>query len=257
MLSKRDNDKKIYKTATVIILVGLFAAIPIAYMFFKDNSAARSQRLATALQATEAQLEKDQLHAWGRLSPADWNREALTALLQSVMQQLGVPVGQYSVTENDNQERLLLLAVCRQGDRNIMVAAENLQLSGAYLVINIEDLSKQPQRTDAMRSKISGIFQNTGSSAHINTCLTGWLDGKLEQDNFAVRIKQAFQAIGAVVLDRLEQPGFMSCTSFSPEIDEFMAVGGKKTNVNMAIRYSPYNDRTYIIIGSPVITEEY
>jgi len=34
-------------------------------------------------------------------------------------------------------------------------------------------------------------------------------------------------------------------------------VNGKKVNMNLAIRYNSYEDRTYIWLATPVITVEY
>jgi hypothetical protein len=46
-------------------------------------------------------------------------------------------------------------------------------------------------------------------------------------------------------------------SGYSPLVADSLHVNGKEMNVNMAVRYSLTDDRTYFLIGSPVITQEY
>ena len=75
-------------------------------------------------------------------------------------------------------------------------------------------------------------------------------------DNRSVRGK-AKEALSASVFDTLIQPGFASITGFSPVLPDCLTVGDKRINLNMAMRYSPNDNRTYVIVASPVIPGEY
>jgi hypothetical protein len=70
-------------------------------------------------------------------------------------------------------------------------------------------------------------------------------------------MNKAREALGASIIDTLIQPGFASITGFSPILPDSLTVGDKRINLNMAMRYSPYDNRTYVIVASPVIPGEY
>ena len=87
--------------------------------------------------------------------------------------------------------------------------------------------------------------------------MIGWLDGKLKDREWCDALQSAFKAIDAQVIDKLQTQHFASYTGFSPGIINRIQVGDQKINLNMAMRYSQYDNRTYITIGSPIITREY
>ena len=48
-----------------------------------------------------------------------------------------------------------------------------------------------------------------------------------------------------------------SYTVFTPYIDNYIFFFRKRVNLNLAIRYNEYENRTYIWIGTPIITTGY
>jgi hypothetical protein len=70
-------------------------------------------------------------------------------------------------------------------------------------------------------------------------------------------LHKAGQALGATYAELTVQQGYAGMTGFSPELPEGIVAGDRRINVNMAVRYSPGDNRTYVVIGSPVIAGEY
>jgi hypothetical protein len=125
-----------------------------------------------------------------------------------------------------------------------------------YLTINVES-DTQPAAPREWHKKVEAILAKAGSNHHITTCLVGWLDGKLEKDEWGRRLDNAGRALNLVETETLDQPNFISITGFSPVLPHRLEIADKRVNVNMAMRYSPYDNRTYVFIGSPVIAGEY
>ncbi|MBC8016841.1 MAG: YwmB family TATA-box binding protein, partial [Sporomusaceae bacterium] len=105
--------------------------------------------------------------------------------------------------------------------------------------------------------KITGIIEKFGSSPQISTCLIGWLDGKLIDGEEHRLLERAFMVIDARIINKINTEQFVSYTGFTSEITNWLQVADEKINLNIAMRYSPYDNRTYITIGSPIITQEY
>lgn len=258
LLNKFGDKKIMRRSLSLIILLGIVAAFITLYT--AANKTAEEQTLYIALQAADAQIEKNKLYGWGKLPDGDWSREPLEDLTGSVIAQLNDDDGNTSLHYEEDREHRSSTGWCHNTNEAFtVVARKQLQTreQESYLFISVETEETKPENSDIVRQKIKNIFQNIGSSAQISTCLVGRLDGKLEQDDLTARLNRAFQAIHAQITGKLEQINLVSYSGFSPLIPRSLAVDGQKTNINMAIRYSPYENQTYIIIGSPVITEEY
>lgn len=251
--------KNMQRTLYSIIPLGIIAVFFTLYTAANDT-AAEEQTLYTALQAADAQIEKNNLYGWGKLPDDDWHKESLEDLTGSVIAQLNGNDRNVSLHYEEDTEHRSVTGRCYNTNGAItVVTRKQLQTKTqeSYLFVSIETKGNKPENSNVVRQKIKNIFQNTGSSAQISTCLVGRLNGKLEQDDLTARLNRAFQAMNAQLTGKLEQINLVSYSGFSPLIPRFLAVDGQKTNVNLAIRYSPYDNRTYITIGSPVITGEY
>ncbi len=121
----------------------------------------------------------------------------------------------------------------------------------------MESLTTEYTSIILLQEKINRIVKKFGDSPRISTCLIGWLDGKLMDGESESMLKSAFLAIDGVIVDQLQQEQYVSVTGFSSAMQDYLQVGGIKININIAIRYSQYDNRTYVIVGSPIITREY
>ena len=125
-----------------------------------------------------------------------------------------------------------------------------------YLVVNVDMIPGNGTIT-GWQEKIRFAVNQAGGIPRVSTCLVGGFDGKLREDQWAPRLEKAFESIGAVAADRIGQPAYFSQSGYAPCIPEWVQVGDYRINVNIAVRYSEYEDRTYVVLGSPVITTEY
>ena len=126
-----------------------------------------------------------------------------------------------------------------------------------YIVINMEGKEDETISIKHMQEKITHITKKNGHSPQISTCLIGWLDGKLMDGECRETLTRAFMVIDAMIIDQLDAGNFSSYTGFTPNVSDWLQVGDKKINLNIAIRYSQYDNRTYVTIASPIITQEY
>ncbi|EAX47451.1 hypothetical protein TcarDRAFT_1469 [Thermosinus carboxydivorans Nor1] len=249
-----------------IIIVSVFLVLIVA----KDNhlSAGLSRPawdkpetalLVETMTATGAQLNDFSLNGWAELPTATVNDNDLEELVRMVMARLGIDSADYKLNYNCSQRHRLVRADAA-GDRTHVVAiAQVMQLASgrveAYLVINVDALADAP--IDAWRNKIDNIIRNAGGSPRLSTCLAGYIDGKLEEAERVQRLTAAFDRIGGTVNNQVHYANFSSFSGYSPVIADWLQIGSERVNVNMAMRYSPYDDRTYVLIGSPVITREH
>jgi len=248
----------IFRLGVIIgcLLLVLFATIGYA-------PAASSEPLPAAMKATGAQLEEYSINAWVKLPQDHYSDEELQKVVVQVMEQLAMDSkNDEMIHQQKNKNRIVKAERIRSGDHVVVMAQvvpnqKNSAREEAYLVINMESLTKEYTSIILLQEKINRIVKKFGDSPRISTCLIGWLDGKLMDGESESMLKSAFLAIDGAIVDQLQQEQYVSVTGFSSAIQEYLQVGGKKININIAIRYSQYDNRTYVIVGSPIITREY
>lgn len=238
----------------LILSLGMMSTVP---------AAGSGEPLSAAMEATGAQLEEFSINAWVKLPSDKLKDEQLQDIVQQVMNQLGVETHNYQLTHQQTNKQSIVQAEMISPTFHVLVMAQTisdrmstLEREG-YLVVNIEAKAAEDLSISHMQKKISIITKKIGPSPQISTCLIGWLDGKLRAGEWHKPLNDAFMVIDAKIVDKLTAEHFASYTGFTSEIAEWLQVGDKKINVNMAMRYSQYDNRTYVTIGSPIITREY
>ena len=217
--------------------------------------------LASAMQATGAEISTVSVNGWGKLPVNSASEAELIKMIQQTMEKLGI--AEYSVTTTTTRYQNLARAESLIEGTHITVIAEQLnpvtkgKPTEVYLVVNVEVQTQDERTIKTLNTKISKIMTEFGATGQITTCLLGWLDGKLMKDERDKRLDDAFASINAVKISVSTNDQYISATGFSPLIDTKMQIGRNEVNMNMALRYSSYEHRTYVIIGSPVITTEY
>ena len=221
-----------------------------------------NEPLAAAMQATGAELSEISVNGWAKLPAGKLNEAELTIMAEQAMQALGYAEGEYRLTAGTARQQQAVRAVADEHDRQVTVIAEQLILGDnrpveVYIVINVEMKSQEEKAISEVNDRIGQIITDFGGRPQISTCLVGWLDGKLVKDDWDKRIADAFAVIDANVISTNSTDQYISSTGFSPLLGNWLKIGGSRMNVNAAMRYNSYDNRTYVIIGSPVITIEY
>lgn len=87
--------------------------------------------------------------------------------------------------------------------------------------------------------------------------LMGMQQGKLSKTEEKESQEAIFNFLKAKKREVLEEELFTSITAYSPLIGSYIKYGGKNVNIQLAMRYSEYEDKTYLWIATPLITIGY
>ncbi|MCF6465056.1 YwmB family TATA-box binding protein [Clostridium sp. Cult2] len=105
--------------------------------------------------------------------------------------------------------------------------------------------------------KVEKIFEEYEKPVNITTCVIGTFDGEISTKENEKRILGVTKAIKGRVVEEYKEDGILSLSIFTPYIEEHVFTGNSKMNLNIAVRFNEYEDRTYIWIGTPIITIGY
>lgn len=125
-----------------------------------------------------------------------------------------------------------------------------------YLCINIvkdDDFSKINDIID----RVESIFVKYNTDMEMTSCIIGSIDGKVSQKNMTNKVHKALKNIKGDRIDKYSDDALLSYTVYTPYIDSHMLINEEKINLNIAIRYNEYENKTYLWIGTPIITTGY
>ncbi|EGO64066.1 YwmB family TATA-box binding protein [Acetonema longum] len=240
---------------TLLAVVSLLWVSGLSY-----RTAFSSRLLADSMRTAGVHVQEAHVNGWAQIAlhAGSENRD-LEETVHAAMGKLNLDRKQYSVSRHLDQTQRMIRAEYRNDHAQVTAAVQIVGLPAAperYIVINI--LAANPgENFSEWENKAEQIIKDMGGLPRISTCLVGWLDGKLERDEWTKRFHTVLNVLDATVVSTMCDGGTVSITGYSPLLQDWLTVEGRRINVNLAMRYSPYDNRTYITIGSPVITREY
>lgn len=133
---------------------------------------------------------------------------------------------------------------------------KEMDLEETYLYINIIKSKHFDWKNDTIEN-IKDIFEEFDGEVEITTCVLGDFSGKLGYNNIEEKINNIEAKYNIGILEKFTENNLNSYTMYTPLIKQVLIIDKKKINLNLAIRYNVYEDKTYIMIGSPIIANGY
>lgn len=108
-----------------------------------------------------------------------------------------------------------------------------------------------------IRRDVTRILKKHNINPRVYSCITGSIDGKLDYSQLNTMSKKIFGALDAKKMEGIRDNNLISISAYSPLMNDSITVNKNRINLNLAIRYNSYENKTYIWLASPVITTEY
>ena len=124
------------------------------------------------------------------------------------------------------------------------------------LYINLIKRAQFVEINDIIK-KVESFFEKYNKPVSITTCIIGTFDGDIMLEEKEKRILNMTKLAKGKVVERYSEDDILSFSIYTPYIEEYIYTGNKKMNLNIAVRYNEYEDKTYIWIGTPIITIGY
>lgn len=102
-----------------------------------------------------------------------------------------------------------------------------------------------------------GLFKESELKPEFNFCIVGNFNGQLDYLSLNDICLKLLEKANARSVEGIRDGNMISVSAYSPIIKESISANGRKVNLNLAIRYNSYEDKTYIWLATPVITREY
>ena len=247
----------------VIIIITFFILI-ISIFLIKIQAVSNTPEkvLADAFKSSGAVTVSSELYLRGKIVGTDKTVDDFGKdLIRDVLKSLGADVKNpdYKNIESDDSERLELdysLGSSKSMHVSFVVGKAGGNSEGSYVTISLVDTSRSPDLAEE-RAALEKTLNARGIRPKFNSCITGCFDGKTDNSALNAACARIFAVAGARKVEGIREGSLISVSAFSSAIRETVNDNGNKVNLNLAIRYNSYENKTYIWLATPVITTEY
>ena len=125
-----------------------------------------------------------------------------------------------------------------------------------YLCINIIKNSDFLKNNDIIET-VELLFKAYNSSVDTFICLVGEFQGDYEHKSMEKKVKKTLKKYKGNVIEEYCDISLISFIIYTPLIKEYLLIDRNKINLNLAIRYNEYEDKTCILLATPIITNGY
>lgn len=124
-----------------------------------------------------------------------------------------------------------------------------------FLYVNVTKKEIFEGNSDII-NKVKDIFVKYNKEVNITTCLLGELIGKFSEVEIE-KLRNSISNLNGEIVDEYSDENLTSLTAFTDYIEHNILAGEDRINLNVALRYYEYDNKTIIWIGTPIITSGY
>ncbi|MHB1394376.1 MAG: YwmB family TATA-box binding protein [Clostridia bacterium] len=217
------------------------------------------EALITSFESTGAEVLESTISSWTKLNDKFLTINQIDAAMDRIIERINPDKATVSknIESGDQLNKIVLYG--SKGNKAYNIAIESVkQGTGGetYIVIDVS-MDKSYNDLAIERRNIINALQVDESSINFSSCIIGTYKGKLEERDADKKSRIALQSINAKKVEGIENRELKSISAFSSSVGGYIMSDRARVNVQLAIRYSSYDDKTYIWIGTPLIPMGY
>lgn len=161
-------------------------------------------------------------------------------------------------TEDEGYNEIITFVPSEDGNMTIikLLSTQIVEQPETHIMVDIVQNKGYKEIVDTC-NRIQNFLNKYQNRVETTINLTGAQSGKLNRAEEKQRQTAIFSFLKAKKTEVLEDEFFTSITAYSPLISSHINYGGKDVNIQLAMRYSEYEDKTYLWLATPLITTAY
>lgn len=245
----------------LIFCMGFALLSLILFFIWKEQTevAKEQEILLNCFNASRADFEESVLSGWTSIDVM-FNEEELNNKIDFIINGLSLDKSKTNKTIEigENFNKGMLTGLKESGSYTMILESmlnndgglESYCMFRTSFVGDIKNMMKEKQL-------IENLLKEIGLPVKLDAMITGSYKGKMSQKQINATVSKLLKVLGAIKIESIERDDFVSISAYCVDIGEYITAKGKKVNVQIALRYSSYDNRTYIWLGSPIIPFEY
>lgn len=257
-----------------IILFVIILSFLIPILTQAETEYTKEQILFSLLDSLDGEFEEGDISINGLIKGEFINDEELDKLGDETVKKLGI-VGKQVAGDIDfnGKEYYIKEKISDEGygqinyfgfdlDKNpltIIISSylnESSKKGETYLFINLIKKENFLGNNDIIQLA-ENLFNEFNQPMEITTCIIGGFDGKFNNTTVENKFDAIISQFNGIIVDKYADDNLISYTAYTDYIDKNIFTGEDKINLNVALRYNEYDDKTLIWIGTPIIANGY
>ncbi|MCX7920960.1 MAG: YwmB family TATA-box binding protein [Clostridia bacterium] len=252
--------KKNLKVVLPILIVFITVSL-VLYQKLNYKIDSPETTLLKSFSFSGAKIINSEIYFWGELGEECTSIEKVKPLVEDFASSLNI-IRDNSFTnetiKNDITEKIQLKGITN--DKLLVNISAQLDTNGnpaeRFISVSVTEDLPQPN-LEEIKQKVLSVFDKYRITPKVNSCITGNYNGQLNYQELNNICRRIFEGVEAKKVEGIRDKNLISVSAYSPFIEDSIEVKGNKVNLNLAIRYNSYEDKTYIWVATPVITTEY
>ncbi|AGB20142.1 YwmB family TATA-box binding protein [Thermoanaerobacterium thermosaccharolyticum] len=227
-----------------------------------DAFSAKSNDIAVlenSFEKSGASYEYANINAWSKLNSKFTSISEMNMIVEKIIKSMGIDDKKVKVSKLDQDNFRQYDAEYDTGNKKVSIVMQSVKNevdNETYILID-EYLLKGNKDVIGENEKIIKAYSKLSLTPEIATCLVGAYKGLLNKGKISSILEEVMKDTNAVKVEGLNDENLVSISAHTNKIKEYIEMGSEKINLNVALRYSSFDDKTYIWIATPIIAIEY
>lgn len=161
-------------------------------------------------------------------------------------------------TEDEEYREIITFVPSEDGNMTVikLLSTQIVEQPETHIMVDIVQ-NKGYKEIVGTNNQIKDFLDKYQNRVETTINLTGVRPGKLSKTEEKRSQASIFKFLKAKKTEILEDEFFTSITAHSPLIGSCIKYDGKNVNIQLAMRYSEYENKTYLWLATPLITTAY
>ncbi|MCT4593937.1 MAG: YwmB family TATA-box binding protein [Anaeromicrobium sp.] len=183
------------------------------------------------------------------------DEEKAISMLKDISRRLNME--EIKIENNSDENIVQINGFYHKGDYNMsLIIQSNKGEDIKETNIVIDYTSEKKESMEKIKEKISEGLKEYGEINYY-TSFIGTYNKKMTKEEKRDVVKNLIDTYKIRVEEEYEDKNIVSITGYTKNFKKWIQYGGKKVNINIAMRYNNYDGKTYVIMGYPLITIGY
>lgn len=219
-----------------------------------------TEALLAMLKTAGATVVAGEVQFYAVLEERFLEMDELADILLAVSDLIGLKDGHVQKSEGETFRVIDVLGKTAFGPKAHIVVQSNPGADAGlsaqtYLLIVCRDTSVEAVST--VIERLGVLLEPLVPNGQISYYLTGELPGKRTAAEMEKLAQKSLSAVRGRIVEGMQDEGILSFTAYTPLIERYLTVDGDRFNLNLAIRYDGYNNKTVVWAGFPLIHGSY
>ncbi len=257
--------RKLILVIVPVVLLGLFYTVFKAEYTF-DYRKGAEDTLIRAFRSSGAAVVETNINAYAVSTDIFLGKGEVEELALSVADAMQINLSESERVENYSSDYNQLSIIGKSPDgHSTVIIVHSMDFSGiengpggceTNIVVDVT-LGRDLESLKAVEEKIRTVIREPMEEVRTTSCIIGSFEENVPADRMEAIVYSVFRSIDAQEVERAIYDGLISISAYTPRIEKYVQVADEIVNLNVAMRYNSFENKTYIWLGSPVISVEY